>query len=64
MTDIVQELRAVWKWDHDIKAADEIDRLRKTLCFAAGYISAMPDHSHSPPDEILAWLEHSALEGK
>jgi hypothetical protein len=64
MTDIVEELRTVWKWDHDIRAANEIQRLRKVLNFAAGYISAMPDQSHSPPDEILAWLEHSALEGK
>jgi hypothetical protein len=40
----------------------EIERLRKVLNFTAGYISAMPEHSNSPPDEIMAWLEYSALE--
>lgn len=79
MTDIVERLRGDiperviedhWTFDFDAldeqrkEAADEIERLRKVLYFAAGYISATSDHKTSHPEDVLKWIEHYALEGK
>jgi hypothetical protein len=45
-----------------VAAVNEIERLRKVLNFAAGYISTTSDRKTSHPEDVLKWLEHYALE--